>query len=371
MRIPSGTTDQVIYFVAVDATDFTTRETGLSSFTVYRDRNGAGAAAMTTPTVGEVDATNMPGVYKLLLDEDMTIGAGNDSEEMVFHITHAGMAPVTRTIELYRPKITAGNTLDVTATGAAGIDWGNVENPSTSVNLSGTTVNLVNTATTVTNDVGVNEWNGVLLATTNPLPNAVAGASGGLWILGSNAGATSFAGTITYSARVSFSDGIRVSCTTLNRDGIEITGNGSGNDIQLTTNGLSITGGMTVDGITSNITGNLSGSVGTLTGWTTPADLVDLILDEPRAGHATAGTVGESFAQIVSGQAAATPTSSVIDTNLTETTDDHYKDRTLLFTSGVCNQQAKTITGYNGTTKELTTDPFTDAPSAGDTFIIV
>ena len=117
MRIPSGVTDQYIYFVAVDATDYATRETGLSSFTVYRSRNGAAAAAMTTPTINETDSTNMPGVYELLLDEDMTIGAGNDSEEMVFHITATGMAPVTRTIELYRPKITAGNTLTVESDG--------------------------------------------------------------------------------------------------------------------------------------------------------------------------------------------------------------------------------------------------------------
>ena len=35
---------------------------------------------------------------------------------------------------------TAGRTLDVTATGAAGIDWGNVENPTTTLALTGTTV---------------------------------------------------------------------------------------------------------------------------------------------------------------------------------------------------------------------------------------
>lgn len=117
MRIPSGTSDQYIYFVAVDSTDYVTRETGLSSFTVYRSRNGAAAAAMSSPTVNEVDASNMPGVYELLLDEDMTIAAGNDTEEMVFHITKTGMAPVTRTIELYRPKITEGYTLGVNASG--------------------------------------------------------------------------------------------------------------------------------------------------------------------------------------------------------------------------------------------------------------
>lgn len=101
MRIPSGVTDQFIYFVAVDSTDLKSRETGLNTFTVYRSRDGGVADVFTTPTVNETDATNMPGVYELLLDEDMTIDAGNDSEEICFHITHAGMAPVTRTIELY------------------------------------------------------------------------------------------------------------------------------------------------------------------------------------------------------------------------------------------------------------------------------
>ena len=115
MRVPSGVTTSYLYLVAVDSVDLKSRETSLSSFTVYRSRNGAAAAAMSSPTVNETDSSNMPGVYELLLDEDMTIGAGNDSEEMVFHITHSGMAPVTRVIELYRPKITAGETLTVSS----------------------------------------------------------------------------------------------------------------------------------------------------------------------------------------------------------------------------------------------------------------
>ena len=115
MKIQSGVTDQHVYFVAVDNSDFVTRETGLSGFTVYRSRNGAAAAAMSSPTTAELDATNMAGVYSLLLDEDMTIAAGNDTEEMVFHITKTGMAPVTRTIELYRPKVTTGETLTVSS----------------------------------------------------------------------------------------------------------------------------------------------------------------------------------------------------------------------------------------------------------------
>lgn len=123
MRIPSGVTDQVIYFVAVDSTDYVSREPALTTFTVYRSRNGGTATAMTTPTITEVSSSNMPGVYKLLLDEDMTIDSGDDSQAMVFHITHAGMEPVTREIELYRPKITAGSTFDVTGAGLTAIPW--------------------------------------------------------------------------------------------------------------------------------------------------------------------------------------------------------------------------------------------------------
>jgi hypothetical protein len=115
MRFQSGVTDQYIYFVAVDSTDLKTRETGLSSFTVYRSRNGGAAAAYTTPTINETDSTNMPGVYELLLDEDMTIDSGDDSQAVVLHITQASMAPVTLTYELYRPVVTAGGTLTVTA----------------------------------------------------------------------------------------------------------------------------------------------------------------------------------------------------------------------------------------------------------------
>ena len=120
MRIPSGVTDQYIYFVAVDSTDLKTRETGLSSFTVYRSRNGGSATAWTTPTIAELSSSNMPGVYSLLLDEDTTIDSGDHSQEMILHITATGMAPVTRVIELYRPDVTAGQTLAV-ASGAGDV----------------------------------------------------------------------------------------------------------------------------------------------------------------------------------------------------------------------------------------------------------
>jgi hypothetical protein len=114
LRIASGTTDQFLYFNA--------GEIGLSSFTVYRSRNGAAAEVMTTPTINETDATNMPGVYELLLDEDMTIGAGNITEAMAFWISHAGMAPVYKEIELFVPvnADVAAILVDTAEIGAAG-----------------------------------------------------------------------------------------------------------------------------------------------------------------------------------------------------------------------------------------------------------
>lgn len=132
MRIPSGSSDRYHYFVAVDATDRVSYETGLATWTVYRSRNGAAEAAMTTPTITEIDAVNCPGLYALLMDEDTTLDAGHDTEEIAFRITHSGMAPVTLTAELYRPETTEGQTLTV-ASGQGDVDvkqWNGTNVPS-------------------------------------------------------------------------------------------------------------------------------------------------------------------------------------------------------------------------------------------------
>lgn len=108
MRLATGVTDQYIYFVAIDSADHLARKTGLSSFTVYRSRNGGAATAYTTPTITEVSSGNMPGVYKFLIDEDMTIDSGDETQEFALHITATGMDPVTRVIELFRPPNDVG-----------------------------------------------------------------------------------------------------------------------------------------------------------------------------------------------------------------------------------------------------------------------
>lgn len=270
-RIASGVADQGFYFVAVDATDFTTRETGLATWTVYRERNNGTAAAMTTPTITEVDATNLPGVYFLLCDEDTAIDAGDETQEQVYHITHAGMAPVTKVVELYRPKITAGNTLDVTSTGEAGLDFNNVAIPDGPVPalgiVEGGTAQSATATTLVGRAAGAvadDAFNGCILQ--------VFGSTQGYWqtvlITDTTLANDTFtiaawpaatpSGTITYRI-FGTPVGQLTGTQTFNLVG-DITGNLSGSV-------GSVTGA--VGSVTGNVGGNVAGSVASVTGLTT------------------------------------------------------------------------------------------------------
>lgn len=72
-----------------------------------------------------------------------------DAYAVVNHATYGNAKLVRAT--------TPNNTLDVSATGEAGVDWANVGGQTTTVNLTNTTVNA---ATSVTNSVNVGKWNG-------------------------------------------------------------------------------------------------------------------------------------------------------------------------------------------------------------------
>lgn len=63
---------------------------------------------------------------------------------------------------------------------------------------------------------------------------------------------------------------------------------------------------------------------------------------------------------------------TTFETDLTESTNDHWKDALLVFVTGALAGQVKKVTGYNGTTKFVTfTSGFTAAPSAGVRFILI
>ena len=119
-----------------------------------------------------VDGTNLPGIYRLDLPDAMVdtegfvtlhiYGATNlqptplridcrplpaDLKKIAGAAVNTGTAQLGVSVVSYasgqaplQPTV-AGRTLDVTATGAAGIDWANVENPTTTLALTNTTIN--------------------------------------------------------------------------------------------------------------------------------------------------------------------------------------------------------------------------------------
>jgi hypothetical protein len=65
------------------------------------------------------------------------------------------------------------------------------------------------------------------------------------------------------------------------------------------------------------------------------------------------------------------PSTTIIPTNLTESANGHWKDAFCRFLSGSLIGQVKLVTGYTGSSKQLTTEAFTNAPAAGDQFVLI
>lgn len=61
---------------------------------------------------------------------------------------------------------------------------------------------------------------------------------------------------------------------------------------------------------------------------------------------------------------------TVVPTDLTNAISNFYVGRSVFFLTGALAGQAATITGYNGTTKQLTISALTGAPAAGDTLVL-
>jgi hypothetical protein len=150
MRIVSGTTGQYIYFVAVSTSDYATRVSDLTSFTVKASKDGSATASLTGTSVSAVSTADMPGVYKLLLSDSTfcTCAAGKDSEELALHIT-SSMAAVTRTIEIYRRTVTTGATLTVDSSGAGNADVKEIAGAALSTGTAHFGVNVVSLGSSV------------------------------------------------------------------------------------------------------------------------------------------------------------------------------------------------------------------------------
>ena len=87
---------------------------------------------------------------------------------------------------------------------------------------------------------------------------------------------------------------------------------------------------------------------------------------------ASATNLERSASVIVTGAAeTGTLSTTQMTSGLTEATDDHYIGRIIIWTTGPLAGQASDITDYTGATGMLTYTAVTEAPSNGDTFVIV
>lgn len=105
---------------------------------------------------------------------------------------------------------------------------------------------------------------------------------------------------------------------------------------------------------------------------TTVTDTVLANVMQINSDSPSAVKLGKSSGTIETGAAiAGTLSTTQMSTDLTEATNDHYKDRVIIWTTGTLARQAAAIVAYNGTTKVLTFTQTTEAPVATDQFIII
>ena len=106
-----------------------------------------------------------------------------------------------------------------------------------------------------------------------------------------------------------------------------------------------------------------------------PAALVSGLMSSDMTALSTSTTAADnlekSALQIIPGAAEGTPSTTVIQTDLAESSDDIYIGRVVIFTSGAAKDEATDITDYTGATGTLTVTALSNAPSAADTFIII
>jgi hypothetical protein len=158
--------------------------------------------------------------------------------------------------------------------------------------------------------------------------------------------------------------GLRAVAVAGNNAGVEATGFGSG------------AGMLATGGISGSITGNLSGSVGSVGagGITASSIATDAIGSDELATTAVTEIVnGILDAYGTRGSVTGTPSASTFNGDgALSSVDAFHAGSVLKFTSGTLNGQSRRIATYTGSTKAMTFDAnWTASPSAADTFVIL
>jgi len=311
-----------LFFHAVDATDGITAETGLTG-TGRISKNGAATAA-TAASISEVDSTNMPGRYyiELTAAEIDTLGI------IEFRYKAAACAEV-----IARAQVVPFDPYDSVRMGLTA------------------------------------------------LPNAAADAAGGLPI--SDAGGLDLDTKLANTNQITAARMAELDAANLPADIDAILADTA--DMQPK---LGLPAGASMSADIAAVAGYIDTDVAAIlvdTGTTLDGKINDIQARLPAAllggrMDANVGAISASATAadnlkagalaLVTGTAAGVSTTTVIDTDLTEATNDHYVGRIVTFTTGAIAGQSTDVTSYDGTTKELTVTALTDPPSAGDMFVI-
>jgi hypothetical protein len=230
---------------------------------------------------------------------------------------------------------TLGRTLDVTATGEAGIDWSNIGAPTTVQNLSGTTIKTATDVETDTQDI------------QSKLPAALVDGR-----IDANVGAIS-ADSVAADNAEAFFDGTGYA--------------GTNNTIPTVTSVTGIAaGGITAASIATGAIDADSLATDAV------AEIADGVWDEVASGHTTTGTFGQALYIIRSGTAQAGAAGSITLDASASGTDDFYNNTLCILTDGTGAGQSRFIEDYTGSTKVGTVSPnWVTTPDNTSVFVIV
>jgi hypothetical protein len=292
---------------------------------------------------------------------------------------------------------TDGRTLDVEAGGCAGIDWANVANPTTAVDLSGTDIKLVDTCTTNTDMRGTDSAaTAAALATHDGKLDTVDGIVDAILVdtaeIGAaGAGLTEAGGTgdqltavpwnANWDAEVQSecADALTAYDPPTKAELDTAVANVSVDEIQAsaladlfntdsgTTYAAAVSGS-----VVKETADNAGGSA------LTEAGIADAVWDEAQSGHVGAGTMGlalgSTYSTIVVRVAQCGDAGGVMTIDLdagASAVNDFYKGQLIAIVLGTGAGQARTCVGYDGATKIATVTPSWATNPDGDSYFAV
>jgi hypothetical protein len=131
---------------AFDTTNNTAKTGDAANITAYVSKDYGAVTVLGDTSATEMDATNAPGYYLFAAAQAETnadvLMVSAKSSTANIAVIGAPAVIYTRPTTGWLAPTTAGRTLDVSAGGEAGIDWANIGSPTTAQNLSGTNIDV-------------------------------------------------------------------------------------------------------------------------------------------------------------------------------------------------------------------------------------